>query len=204
MAPPRTISRERFDQLAGGGKEIITESSEPSGLSPDVALEAGVEQQQPATSPEAVAPPATPIISVEAPVVNVEAPAITVEAPVVTLRPEIIVQAPDVIVNAPDMKPIADALAEMHDGIMESIGAIQIPQPQVTVEPQQAPDMTPIAEAMLKVAEAVQAKPDHSEAILEMVRKIADRPTTATWSFDITRDNNGNIASVQAVKSNNE
>lgn len=194
---PRTISRERFDQLAGGGKEIITESSVPSGLSPDVALEAGVEQQQPATSPEAVAPPAAPVISVEAPVVNVE-------APVVTLRPEIIVQAPDVIVNAPDMKPIADALADMHDGIMESIGAIQIPRPQITVEPQQAPDMTPIADAMLLMAEAIQSKPDHIGEITELIRKIADRPTTATWLFDITRDNNGNISSVQAVKSNNE
>lgn len=196
---PRVISREKFDQLANAGKEIITESSEPSSLSLDVALEAGVEPE-PATSPEpAAAPPAAPTINVE-----VAAPNINVPPAEVTLRPEIIVQAPEVIVNAPDMKPIADAMAEMHDGIMESIGAIQIPQPQVTVEPQQAPDMTPIAEAMLKVAEAVQAKPDHSEAILEMVRKIADRPTTATWSFDITRDNNGNIASVQAVKSNND
>lgn len=196
MAPPRTISRERFDQLANVGKEIITESSEPSGLSPDVALEAGVEQQQPATSPEpAAAPPAAPTINVE-----VAAPNINVPPAEVTIRPEITVQAPDVVVNAPDMRPIADALAEMHDGIMESIGAIQIPQPQVTVEPQQAPDMTPIAEAMLKVAEAVQAKPDHSEAIKDLLQKIADRPTTATWSFDITRDNNGNITKVQAHK----
>lgn len=196
MAPPRTISRERFDQLAGVGKEIITESSEPSGLSPDVALEAGVEQQQPATSPEpAAAPPAAPTINVE-----VAAPNINVPPAEVTIRPEITVQAPDVVVNAPDMRPIADALAEMHDGIMESIEAIQIPAPQITVEPQTAPDMTPIADAMLLMAEAIQAKPDHSETIKDLLQKIADRPTTATWSFDITRDNNGNIASVQAHK----
>lgn len=194
---PRKISRQQYEKIQADlnltfGVQV-NESSEPSGLSPDVALEAGVEQQQPATSPEPAAPPAAPVISVEAPVVNVE-------APVITLRPEIIVQAPDVIVNAPDMKPIADALTEMHDGIMESIGAIRQPAPQVTVEPQPAIDMTPIADAMLKVAEAVQAKPDHIGEITAMLQKIADRPTTAQWSFNITRDNHGNISDIKAIK----
>ena len=98
------------------------------------------------------------------------------------------------------MKPIADALAEMQDGIMESIGAIRQPAPQVTVEPQPAIDMTPIAEAMLLLADAVHSKPDHIGEITAMLQKIADRPTTAQWSFNITRDNHGNISNVQAVK----
>lgn len=194
MAPPRTISRERFDQLANVGKEIITESSEPSGLSPDVALEAGVEQQQPDTSPEAATPPATPVISVEAPVVNVE-------APVVMLRPEITVQPTPVTVQvaSPDMKPIADAMADFGDAILESINSQQ--QPAIHV---QAPtinmDLTPIADAISSMAAAINDKPDHVGEITAMLQKIADRPQNAKWKFVITRDAKGDIETMDAVK----
>lgn len=126
-------------------------------------------------------------------------PEIIINPPEINLTPTINVEMPTINVPELNMQPVADAIDQAHKTIIESIA--QIPSPQITVEPQQAPDMTPISDAMLKVAEAVQAKPDHSEAIKDLLQKIADRPTTATWSFDITRDNNGNIASVQAVKS---
>lgn len=125
--------------------------------------------------------------------------------PNITFSPEINVPAPElpqVVVEPPSMEPVADAINQMHTAILDSIA--RIPAPQITVEPQPAPNMQPIADAMLLMTDAIQNKPDHSEAIKELLQKIADRPSTTQWSFSITRDNNGDIASVQAVKSNND
>lgn len=127
-----------------------------------------------------------------------QTPEIIVNPPEITLTPHITVEAPAVTVEAPNMQPVADAISQMQATILDSIGSIQ--PPSITVEPQAAPDMTPIADAMLLLADAVQAKPDHNEAIKDLLQKIADRPTTAQWSFNITRDSHGNIANVQAVK----
>lgn len=125
-------------------------------------------------------------------------PEIIINPPEINLTPTINVEMPTINVPELNMQPVADAITKSHQSIIESIA--QISAPQITVEPQPAPDMTPVADAMLLMAEAIQAKPDHSEAIKDLLQKIADRATTATWSFDITRDNNGNIASVQAHK----
>jgi len=125
--------------------------------------------------------------------------------PNITIHPEIIIPpieipaihvAPaNVNVAAPDMQPVADVLAGMGDAINKSIESIPAPQIQVA-----ATDMQPVADAINSMASAINSKPDHSESIKDLLQKIADRPTTAQWSFSITRDSHGNMANVQAVK----
>lgn len=132
-----------------------------------------VEEPQPEQPQILVQPNIT--FSPEIKIPQIEIPAINVEQPVVN-------------VAAPSMQPIAEA-------IQKSIENIQPPIVQVS-----APDMAPIADAMLMLADAVQGKPDHSEAIKDLLQKIADRPTTAQWSFNITRDNHGNISDIKAIK----
>jgi len=127
-----------------------------------------------------------------------QTPEIIVNPPEITLTPNITVEAPAVTVEAPNMQPVADAISQMQTAILDSIGSIQ--PPNITVEPQAAPDMTPIADAMLLLADAVHSKPDHVGEITAMLQKIADRPTTAQWSFNITRDNHGNISDIKAIK----
>jgi hypothetical protein len=119
----------------------------------------------------------------------------------VTVRPEIIVQAPAVTVQAPDMQPIADAISDMRDTILESIRPVIIPAPTVNFEPQQAVDFAPLSEAMHEIAEAVKSKPDHSEAIIELLSVIASRPQTTGYSFKITRDAHGDIEDVAVLVS---
>lgn len=124
-----------------------------------------------------------------------------------------------------DMEPIAKSIETIKDALEKAVANIPrteapivnlpvqepphitVSQPEITVQaPEVSVDvnMQPVADAISSMAEAIAAKPDHGEQILDLLQKIADRPATATWSFDITRDNNGNIASVQAVKSNND
>jgi len=170
----------------------ITESGDTL-IPPSVSVtpEAGVE---PSVNPPPtdIAPPANIPVIVEAPIINV-APSDVI------IRPEIIVQPQTVTVAAPDMQPIADAISDMRDTILESIRPVVIPAPIVNFEPQQAVDFAPLSEAMHEIAEAVKNKPDHSEAIIGLLSAIASRPHTTGYSFKIIRDSHGDIDDVQVL-----
>ena len=151
-----------------------------------------VATEEPVSTPAIPTPVAPPVVNVAPPIVNV-APA------EVTVRPEIIVQAPAVTVQAPDMQPIADAISDMRDSILESIQPVVVPAPTVNFEPQPAADFSPLSEAMREIAEAVKSKPDHSEAIIGLLSMIASRPQTTGYSFKITRDAHGDVEDVAVL-----
>lgn len=182
----RTISKEHLQQLAGSGKMIFTESGEIFSPSQNVSPVTGVEPEQ--VPPPIPAPLAPPVVT---PVVHV--------APTeVIMRPEIVVQAPAVTVNAPDMQPIATALHTLQNSIMESIGAIQIPAPVVNVP---APVVTANMESPPPPAVHVQVDmASVAYAVQSVATAIANRPTTASWRFTVTRDHAGAIEEVTAIK----
>ncbi len=172
----------------------ITESGDTL-IPPSVSVtpEAGVE---PSVNPPPtdIAPPANIPVIVEAPIINV-APSDVI------IRPEIIVQPQAVTVAAPDMQPIADALFEMREAITESAKQpVFIPPAQVSIEPQAPPDMTPIANAMIEIAKVEQSRPDHSGQILALLQQIAEKPTSAQWTFKVLRDTRGDIEEITAIK----